>query len=104
MTIHLPETIERSIDAAVESGRFPSVAAAVAAAWLAFEQIRQGQAAPKPAAANGEGLPTTAEIPIWEDILELTADVPEEEWDKLPADLAEQHDHYIYGTPKRPVA
>jgi len=26
----------------------------------------------------------------------LTADVPDEEWDKLPIDLAEQHDHYIY--------
>ena len=33
----------------------------------------------------------------------MTADVPDEEWDKLPTDLAEQHDHYIYGTPKRPT-
>ncbi len=31
---------------------------------------------------------------------DLTADVPDEEWDKLPADLAEHHDHYLYGTPK----
>lgn len=38
-----------------------------------------------------------AEKPIWEEILDLTADIPEEEWDKLPVDLAEQHDHYIYG-------
>ena len=34
----------------------------------------------------------------------MAFDVPDEEWDKLPTDLAEQHDHYIYGTPKRPKA
>jgi Arc/MetJ-type ribon-helix-helix transcriptional regulator len=37
MTIHLPENIERSIVAAVQSGRFPSVDDAVTAAWLAFD-------------------------------------------------------------------
>ena len=40
--------------------------------------------------------------PIWERILALTADMPPEELDKLPRDGASQHDHYIYGTPKRP--
>ena len=39
--------------------------------------------------------------PIEEFITELAAQVPEEEWDLLPPDLSEQHDHYIYGTPKR---
>jgi hypothetical protein len=28
--------------------------------------------------------------------------IPEEELENLPTDLAAQHDHYIYGTPKRP--
>ncbi len=32
---------------------------------------------------------------------ELRADVPPEEWLRLPTDLSEQHDHYLYGTPKR---
>jgi antitoxin component of MazEF toxin-antitoxin module len=40
--------------------------------------------------------------PIWEKILDLVKDVPPEELDKLPTDGASQHDHYIYGTPKRP--
>lgn len=31
---------------------------------------------------------------------EIWAGVPEEEWERLPTDLAEQHDHYIYGTRK----
>jgi hypothetical protein len=39
--------------------------------------------------------------PIWERILERSAAIPDEEWDKLPVDGAEQHDHYLYGTPKR---
>ena len=33
-------------------------------------------------------------------IEELTADIPQEVLDTLPTDSAEQHDHYIYGTPK----
>ena len=30
----------------------------------------------------------------------IWADVPQEEWDRLPADLSDHLDHYIYGTPK----
>jgi antitoxin component of MazEF toxin-antitoxin module len=41
-------------------------------------------------------------VPIWERIAALVADAPPEELAKLPADGASQHDHYIYGTPKRP--
>ena len=43
----------------------------------------------------------TKHKPIWEVIDEIMADVPEEELAKLPSDGAAQHDHYIYGTPKR---
>ena len=34
-------------------------------------------------------------------IEELVADIPPDILATLPADGAEQHDHYIYGTPKR---
>jgi antitoxin component of MazEF toxin-antitoxin module len=44
--------------------------------------------------------PTRA--PIWERIMALTADAPPEELAKPPIDGASQHDHYLYGTPKRP--
>ena len=30
----------------------------------------------------------------------IVADVPKEEWDRLPADLSDNLDHYVYGTPK----
>ena len=39
--------------------------------------------------------------PLWEIAEEISAQVPLEEWEKLPADGAEQHDHYLYGSPKR---
>ena len=39
--------------------------------------------------------------PIEEIAAEHAAKVPAEEWERLPEDLIEQLDHYIYGTPKR---
>ena len=37
-----------------------------------------------------------ADKPKFADLLNLEADLPD-----APADLASQHDHYLYGTPKR---
>lgn len=101
MTIHLPPHIESSILAAVQGGRFASLDEAMTeAASLLVQRLRQEQAQATPAASQADA----AQIhkPIWEKILEMTADIPDEEFDKLPVDGAEQHDHYIYGTPKRP--
>lgn len=39
--------------------------------------------------------------PIWEVFAEILRDVPEEELRKLPRDGSANHDHYIYGLPKR---
>ena len=38
--------------------------------------------------------------PIWEIAQNLMEDLTEDEKSELPKDGAEQHDHYIYGTPK----
>ena len=39
--------------------------------------------------------------PPIEDVLRaIVRDVPKEEWDRLPADLSDNLDHYIYGTPR----
>jgi antitoxin component of MazEF toxin-antitoxin module len=40
--------------------------------------------------------------PIWEEIAALTADIPPEEFDKLPPGGAAQIDEYLYGHPKLP--
>lgn len=39
--------------------------------------------------------------PIWEIAEELVADLPPEVLDTLPCDGATNHDHYLYGSPKR---
>jgi len=39
--------------------------------------------------------------PIWDVILDNMADVPPDEFAKLPNDGASEHDHYLYGHPKR---
>ena len=39
--------------------------------------------------------------PIWEVIDEIMKDVPDEVLEKLPRDGSINHDHYIYGLPKR---
>ena len=37
---------------------------------------------------------------IAEKVKELHKDIPPEEWDALPTDLAMNHKHYLYGHPK----
>jgi antitoxin (DNA-binding transcriptional repressor) of toxin-antitoxin stability system len=39
--------------------------------------------------------------PIWQEFQEAFANIAAEELGKLPSDGAAEHDHYIYGTPKR---
>jgi 16S rRNA U1498 N3-methylase RsmE len=38
---------------------------------------------------------------IWEIAQEITEDITEDELQQLPHDGAQQHDHYIYGIPKK---
>ncbi len=45
--------------------------------------------------------PKLESAPIWELILENMKDVPSAEFAKLPKDGASEHDHYLYGHPKR---
>ena len=45
----------------------------------------------------------TPQKTIWDKIEEITKDVPDEVWEELPADGAENHDFYLYGTPKETV-
>jgi Arc/MetJ-type ribon-helix-helix transcriptional regulator len=99
MTIQLSKDVESSINAAVKSGQFASADEMITT--LVREYSQRGQHSP--IASQATPTPTPSQKPIWERIQDLTADVPDEEWDKLPTDLAEQHDHYLYGTPKRPT-
>jgi Arc/MetJ-type ribon-helix-helix transcriptional regulator len=101
MTIHLPESLETPIMEAVHNGRYASLDDAMTeAASLLVQRLKQEQAQAKQAAAS-QADAAQPRKPIWERIVERSAAIADEEWDKLPVDGAEQHDHYIYGTPKR---
>ncbi len=39
--------------------------------------------------------------PIWDVMLDNMKDVPPEDFARLPEDGASEHDHYLYGHPKR---
>jgi hypothetical protein len=42
-------------------------------------------------------------LALEDELLALARSVPREEWAKLPADLNENLDHYLYGSPRKPV-
>jgi Arc/MetJ-type ribon-helix-helix transcriptional regulator len=100
MTIHLPEDVERSIQAAVHSGHFTSADDAVAAAWRAFERLEQGQSQQQPDQSEPD---IVKFVPVWKRVLENMQAVPDEVFERIPVDSSEQLDHYLYGTPKRPT-
>lgn len=57
---------------------------------------------PAPDAAGDDGSASDSDAPDIMDVLDrIFADVPDEVREKMPRDMAEQHDHYIYGTEKR---
>jgi Arc/MetJ-type ribon-helix-helix transcriptional regulator len=107
MTIHLPPPLESSILEAVHSGRYASLDDAMAeAASLLLQRLKQEkQTENAPSDASTQAATVKRhQKPIWEVADELRKSVLSEEWANLPVDGATQHDHYIYGTPKRPTS
>ena len=93
---------------AEETGKPIPVLLAEALAGLQ-NQVHARPRAPAPA-RNGD--PTTPPAdheasprrkPLGDIAADLLHDVPDDDFAQLPVDGAEQHDHYIYGTPKRPA-
>ena len=39
--------------------------------------------------------------PIWESIEEISSQAPPGTWDGVPTDGSVNHDHYLYGAPKK---
>ena len=98
MTIHLPEELESSVQAEVRNGHFASADDAV------IEIVREYFRNKTPDQLGQPTSPPSPRKPLWERAAELRSSIPEEEWDKLPADGAEQLDHYLHGAPKRPTS
>ncbi len=38
--------------------------------------------------------------PLWEQLAEIGAEVPDAEWAKVPKDFAQNAEHYLYGSTK----
>jgi hypothetical protein len=50
---------------------------------------------------NGDRIAGRYPLPVFDKLKRIAAKVRPEEWKKLPADLTENLDHYLYGTPKK---
>jgi putative addiction module CopG family antidote len=99
MTIHLPEDLARYVQMKVRSGRFASEDEAIGEAVRLLREKED-------AASAADDTPETAEAPgtakpAWQRVLDIMGEVPNEVFDRMPADSSEQLDHYVYGTPKR---
>ena len=102
MNVHISEHWQRFIQHEIQSGRFASADQMIDEALRLLKEHDQAPVGSTPKADTAAGA-TATQKPIWEIAADLRASIPEEEWAKLPVDGAEQHDHYIYGTAKRPA-
>src|SRR5438094_8343161 len=92
LVIDLPPDLERRLE---EEAALKGQAAQDYARTILAEQLRQPPVTEIPA----EGKATVR--PIWQVAAEIMRDVPDEELQRLPTDLAENLDHYLYGAPKK---
>ena len=89
----LPIDLEEFIQQELAQGTYRSEAELVAdAVRLLREHHQRRERRPH------NGAPA---VPIWEAFEDSLNEIPEEELDRLSPDAAEEHDHYIYGTPKK---
>jgi hypothetical protein len=66
---------------------------------VTIQQIAPASSLDKP---NNAPTPRDNGGPSIEEVLaSLAAKVPAEDWSRLPVDLTDDLDHYIYGTPKK---
>ena len=103
-----PEQKNLLVALAAETGKPIPALLAEALAGLQ-DQVQARPCAPAPV-RNGD--PPTPPMdheapprhkPLGDIAADLLHDVPDDDFAQLPVDGAEQHDHYIYGTPKRPA-
>jgi Arc/MetJ-type ribon-helix-helix transcriptional regulator len=90
--IILNPDIEQRIAVKVKSGRYRSPVEVI---QEGLDLLEARDAVPhSPVAQN--------EAPIWETVAGIGQAIPEAEWARLPADLARNVDHYLYGSLKAP--
>jgi putative addiction module CopG family antidote len=90
MKINLSPEVERLIEEKVGNGRYRS-ADEVVREGLQLLQQRDDSAMPQPSKHAGN----LAEL-----FESIAKDVPEKDWENVPADLSKNLDHYLYGRQK----
>jgi Arc/MetJ-type ribon-helix-helix transcriptional regulator len=100
-----PET-ERLIEEKVSSGRYQSADEVVRKGLaLLDERDNGGPPAPAERAAPGQPDPGAERAGKVSDIIKLLepiwAEVPDSVWETVPRDLAQNHEHYLYGSKKQ---
>ena len=50
---------------------------------------------------DGPNVRTVQKRPIWEVIVEIGAQIPDEVWATVPDDASINYKHYLYGAPKK---
>jgi putative addiction module CopG family antidote len=92
----LPPHLARFAEAEVAAGHFTSVEEVVEAGLEMLQKREEHDAAlEEPAPTN----PPRA--PFWTAFTAQVHALPEEVFERLPEDGASEHDHYLYGAPKR---
>ncbi len=92
----LPPHLARFAEAQIAAGRFASVEDVVEAGLEALKAREANDT------AQGEATtPTPAPAPFWRAFTAQVHAVPDEVFERLPEDGASEHDHYLYGAPKR---
>jgi predicted DNA-binding ribbon-helix-helix protein len=107
LTLRLPQDLWRRLSS--EAAKQDMTATLLINRWIeeklsptgAASSLREVTSEEQASQAGAAVRTPKSDRPIWEEIAEIMSLVPEEDLATLPTDLAEQHDHYLYGTPKR---
>lgn len=89
LEIHKPELMER-VKAHIQAGHFHDADEVIERALDALD----------------ERMPSTEDAippvePFWKSFARRVHALPDEVFERLPSDGASEHDHYLYGAPKR---
>ena len=96
------ETQEALVTSALRDHRFTRVRARGKVEYFRSGQLRRFVSVDSLEKVEPSVQSFDSNEPRIQDVLAAIADeVPAEEWDKLPDDMLDNLDHYIYGTPKK---
>jgi len=91
MKISLSPDLERLIAEKVSSGRYRS----------ADEVVREGLELLQKRENDTRRLPSNGKPDLAAAFESIASDVPDKDWESIPADLSKNLDHYLYGGQKR---